>query len=103
MGRGGQKTHSRSRGGEEDQAAEVGGALVAEGAGGVDEGADAVGLQRGAHERRAPGRGGRRRLPRPQELLLRVRRLRPLVRLSQKRSEHCAPGGGGLIRGVSGG
>jgi hypothetical protein len=46
------------RGGGEDEPAEVGGALVAQGGRGVDEGADAVALEGGADEGGAPGGDG---------------------------------------------
>ena len=48
-------THGRRRAGHEDQAAQVGRSLVAEGAGGVDQGADSVRLDGRADERRTPG------------------------------------------------
>lgn len=81
-------TYTGGGGGGKDEASEVGGALVAQGAGGVDEGADAVALQGGADERGAPGDGGRRSLFRLDELLLGVGGLGALVRLAEDGGEH---------------
>lgn len=56
------ETYGRGRSGEEDQRAEVGSALVAQSASGIDESTDAIGLQRGPDERCAPGDGRSRGL-----------------------------------------
>lgn len=80
--------YSRGRGGQEDEAAKVGGALVAEGARGVEQRADAVGLHGRADERGAVRDGGRRRLPALEELLLRVGRLGAAVCLAKERRQN---------------
>lgn len=72
-------TYSRGRGGGKDESTEVGGALVAESAGGVDEGTDTVRLESRADERRTPGDSGGRGLLGAGELLLGVGRLGALV------------------------
>jgi hypothetical protein len=81
------RTHGRGRRGHEDEPAEVRGALVAEGAGGVDQGADAVALESGADESGAPGGDGRRGLLGADELLLGVGRLGALVGLAEEGRE----------------
>lgn len=80
----GWKTYGRSRRGKEEQAAQVSGALVAQGARGVDEGADAVRLQRRADQGRSDGDGGPGGLLRAQELLLSVSDLSALVGLAEE-------------------
>lgn len=65
-------TYRWSAGGEEDERAEVGGALVAQRAGGIDQSTHTVGLDGGAGERGAPGRGARCGLLGLEELLRRV-------------------------------
>lgn len=71
------------RGGGEDEAAEVGGALVAQGGRGVDEGPDAVALEGGADEGGAPGGDGGGGLAGLDELLLGVGELCALVGLAE--------------------
>ena len=78
---------TRGGGGGEDEAAQVGGSLVAQGAGGVDEGADAVALKGGADEAGAPGDGGTGGLLGAEELLLGVGLLGALVGLAEERRE----------------
>lgn len=56
-------TYSRGAGSREDQTAQVCRALVAERSGGVDEGADAIRLQRRADEGSAPRDRGARGFP----------------------------------------
>lgn len=65
-------TYGRSRAGEEDQGAEVSGALVGESASGVDEGTNTVGLNGRADEGSTPGGGGGGSLLGLEELLLGV-------------------------------
>ncbi len=77
----------RRAGGEEDQCSQVGGALVGQRAGGVDQGADAVGLQAGAKEGGAPGNGGRGGLFRLDKLLGVVGRLGAAVSIAEDRLE----------------
>jgi hypothetical protein len=77
----------RGGGGHEDEATEVGSAFVGQRAGRVDQGADAVGLQRRTNERGAPGDGGRGRLLGLDELLLGVCDLGALVSLAEERGE----------------
>lgn len=81
------RTHYRSRGGHEEQTAQIGGTLVTQGAGGVDEGADAVSLQGRADEGGAPRDSSRRCLLGANELLLGVGFLGALIRLAKKRGE----------------
>lgn len=84
------ETHSGGRGGHEDQASEVGGALVAKRPGGVDQGADAVALQGGADEGSAPCDGGGRGLLGADELLAGVGDLGALIGLAEEGGEDCA-------------
>lgn len=88
--RGGEEggTNSRSAGGSKDQAAQVGGALVAQGTGGVDECADTIRLQRRTDEGGAPGEGGTGCLSRAEKLLFGVGSLGALVCLAEERGEH---------------
>lgn len=65
-------TYRGSRAGKEDQAAEVGGALVGESASGVDESTDTVRLDSGANEGSAPSDSGGGGLLGLEELLLGV-------------------------------
>lgn len=74
-------------GGSKDQTAEVRSALVAQGAGGVDESTHTVGLERGADEGGAPGDGGGGRLLGLDELLLGVGELGAVVGLAEERRE----------------
>ena len=80
-------TYTWSGAGEEDQAAQVGGALVAERAGGIDEGADAIRLDGGADERGTPGRGGSGRLTGLEHLFGAVGGLGALVGLLEQRGQ----------------
>lgn len=52
-------TYSRSRGGEENEATEVSSALVAQSAGGVEQGTDTVALEGSSDEGGAEANGGR--------------------------------------------
>ena len=81
------------RGGSEDETAEVGGAAVAEGAGGVDEGADTVRLEGRADEGRTPGHHDRGGLTRLGKLLLAVGDLGALVGLAEERGHDGQLGG----------
>jgi hypothetical protein len=74
--------------GGKDERAEVGRALVAEGAGCVDQGAHAIGLQGRAEERGAPGDGCAGGLLRAEELLLGVGLLGSLVGCAEERGEN---------------
>jgi len=71
------------RAGQEDQGAEVCGALVAEGPGGIDERTNTVRLEGAADEGGAPRRGGRGRLLRADELFLGVGRLGAVVSVAK--------------------
>lgn len=98
-----------SGGGGEDEAAEVGSALVAQGAGGVDQGADTVGLQGRADEGGAPGDGGGRGLLGLDKLLLGVGGLGAVVGLAEEGREDgelnavVEEGAEGNSRGLDGG
>jgi hypothetical protein len=94
-------TYRRSRGGEEDQAAEVGGALVGESASGVDEGTDTVRLDGGADEGSTPGRGGGGSLLGLEELLLGVGGLGLTVGVTEDGAEH-SKGDGVAVDGAEG-
>jgi uncharacterized membrane protein len=78
-----EKTYSWSRSGHEDNTAKVGSSLIAEGAGSVDQGADAVGLEGRANERGTPGDGSRASLLGSEELFLGVGNLSSLVGLAK--------------------
>ena len=94
-------TYGRSRGGEEDQRAEVGSALVGESAGSVDESTNTVGLDGGADEGSAPGGGGRGGLLRLEELLLGVGGLSLAVGVAEDRAED-GKGDGVVVDGAEG-
>ena len=79
----GKKTYRRSGASHEDQTAKVGGTLVAQRAGGVDESTDAVGLDGGADEGRSPRGGGTGGFLGPDELLLGVGGLGAVVRIAE--------------------
>jgi len=81
------ETHGRCRAGHEDQAAHVGGALVAEGTGGVQERADAVRLHGRADGGSAVRGGGRCGLLGLEELLLGVGGLGLAVGLAEDGAE----------------
>ena len=78
------KTHGRSTRGGENEATEVGSTLVAQRAGGIDEGTHSVGLEGGAHEGGTPGDGGRGGLLGVDEFLLGVGLLGSLVGLAEE-------------------
>lgn len=80
-------TYRWSRAGEEDQATEVGGALVAERAGGVDERTHTVGLNTSTDERCAPCSGCGGGLLRLDKFLLGVGGLCRAVGLAEHRAE----------------
>jgi hypothetical protein len=82
-----------SRAGEEDQATQVCGALVAEGAGGIDERTHTVRLDGGASEGGTPCSGGRCSLLRLEELLLRVGGLGLAVSLAEDGAKDGEGGG----------
>lgn len=88
-----QETYSRSASSRKDQTAEVRRALVAEGAGGVDEGTNTVRLERRADEGGTPRNGGTGGFPRADELLLGVGSLGALVGLAEEGAEHGELGG----------
>jgi hypothetical protein len=95
------KTYRRSRAGEEDQAAEVGGALVGESASGVDEGTNTVRLDGRADEGSSPGGGGRGSLLRLEELLLGVGGLGLTVGVAEDGAED-GEGDGVVVDGAKG-
>lgn len=87
-GRWWKETHGRGRGGQEDQTTEVRCALVRQGAGGVDEGADGVALGQAADEGGAEGDAGAGGLLALDELLARLRVLGPAVGLAEDGGEN---------------
>ena len=87
------ETHRWSRAGEQNQRAEVGGALVAKRAGGIEERADAVGLDGGADERGAPCSASRCSLLGLEELLAGVGLLGAAVGVAEDRAEDGERGG----------
>jgi hypothetical protein len=95
------KTYGRSRAGEEDQAAEVGGALVGESASGVDEGTNTVRLDGRADKGSAPGGGGRGGLLGLEELLLGVGGLGLTVGVAEDGAEN-SKGDGVVVDGAEG-
>jgi hypothetical protein len=80
--------HRRTVGSHEDQATQVGGSLVAQSAGGVDEGGDTIGLDGGTDDGRTPagGRGGG--LLGLEKLLLAVGGLGSVVGVAEQRGKH---------------
>lgn len=66
------ETHGWSRGGHEDEGAEVGSTLVGKGTGGVDQSTNTVGLDGRADDGGTPGGGSRGSLLGLEELLLGV-------------------------------
>ena len=84
----GRITHARRARGGKDEAAQVGSALVAESAGGVDESSNTIRLQGRADEGGAPGNGSTRGLARLDELLLGVGNLGALVCLAEDGAQH---------------
>lgn len=102
------KTHTWRRASEEDQAAQVRCALVAERAGRVDQSSHAVRLYGAADEGRAPGRSGAGGLLGLEELFLRIRGLGALVGIAEDGAqdgegggvvEDCAEGDSGGLHG----
>lgn len=81
------KTHRRRRAGEEDKTTQVRGALVAEGASGVEKRADTVRLHGAAYQARAVAGRRRRGLLGLEELLLGVGCLRLPVRVAKDGTE----------------
>lgn len=79
--------------GHEDQAAQVGGTLVAERTGSVDQGTDTIGLDGAADKGAAPGGGGRGGLLRLEEFLLGVGGLSAVVGVTEQRAENGERGG----------
>lgn len=82
-----QCTYRWRRASQEDQGAQVGGALVAEGAGGVDEGTNTVRLECAASERSTPCGGSRRSLLGAQKFLLGVGGLGAVVGFAKDRAK----------------
>lgn len=94
-------SYRRSGAGEEDQRAEVGGALVGESASGVDEGTNTVGLDGGADEGSTPGSGGGGGLLGLEELLLGVGGLGLAVGVAEDGAED-GKGDGVVVDGAEG-
>lgn len=94
-------SYGRSRAGEEDQAAEVGGALVGESTSGVDESTDTVRLDGRADEGSAPGGSGRGGLLGLEELLLGVGGLGLAVGVAEDGAED-GKGDGVVVDGAEG-
>lgn len=84
----GRSTYTRSSSSKENQASQIRSTLVAQRAGGIDQGRDAVALQGGADDRGAPGHGGAAGLLGADELLLGVGELGALVGGAQDGGEH---------------
>lgn len=80
-------TYCGRRGGEENEATEVGSTLVAKGGSSVEESTDTVGLEAGADKGSAPGDGRRSSLLGTEELLLGVGSLGALVGLAEEGSK----------------
>lgn len=89
------------RAGHEDQAAEVGGALVAESAGGVDQSTNTVGLNGRPDERGSPGDAGRGGFLGLEELFLGVGLLGATVGVA-KQWTHYSQAGGMIEDGAEG-
>ena len=87
------ETYGGSGAGHEDQRSEVGGALVRQSSGGVDEGTDSVGLHGGSDDGCTPG--GRRRggLLGLDEFLGGVGALGTVVRVAENGAENGEGGG----------
>lgn len=79
-------TYTGGSSGSEDETTEVGSALVAQGAGGVDEGSNTVGLETSSDKGSAPGDGSTSSLLGLEELLLGVGSLGALVGLAEEGS-----------------
>ena len=94
-------THRRSSGGHEDEGTKVGSALVAQGASGVDQSTDTIGLDGGTDERASPGRGSAGSLLRLEELLLGVGGLGLSVGVTEDGAEDCE-GDGVVEEGAKG-
>jgi len=77
------KTYRRSGASHEDQTAQVGGTLVAQRTGGVDQSTDTVGLDGGADDGRTPRGGGTGGFLGPDKLLLGVGRLGAVVGVAE--------------------
>ena len=86
-------TYRWSRASKEDQATQVRRALVAERAGGIDERADAIGLDGRADERCAPRGARRSSLPRLEEFFLGVGGLGLAVGLAEDGAQDGEGGG----------
>ncbi|KAK6864361.1 hypothetical protein PG995_000889 [Apiospora arundinis] len=83
------RAYSGSGSGHVNQSTEVGSALIAESASGVDESTNTVGLEGGADQRGAPGDGGRGSLLGLDELLGGVGDLGAAVGLAEERGHNC--------------
>ena len=77
------KTYAGSRASREDQGTEIAGTGISQGASSVHESADAIGLDGGAHEGRAPGGGSTGSLLGLEEFLLGVGGLGAVVGLTE--------------------
>lgn len=80
-------TYRWSRGCGEDEGSEIGGALVAQSAGGIDESADTVRLDGGTDERSTPSSTGGGGLLGLEELLGAVSGLRAAVGVAKERAQ----------------
>lgn len=81
-------TYRWGRGRSEDEGSEVGGTLVAQSAGGIDEGTDTVRLDGGADERSTPSSTGGGGLLGLEELLGAVSGLRAAVGVTKERAQN---------------
>lgn len=80
-------TYTWGGAGHEDQAAEIGGTLVAERSGGIDQGSHAVGLHGATDKGRSPGGGGAGGFLGLQELFLGVGGLGAVVGVTEDRAK----------------
>jgi hypothetical protein len=95
------QTYGRSGRGSEDQATEVGSALVGEGTGGVKKSTNTVGLEGRAGKGSTPGSGGRSSLLGLEELLLGVGSLGLTVGVTEDGAEDGE--GGEVVEGSADG
>lgn len=87
------QTYRRSGASHKDQTAQVGGTLVAQRTGGVDQSTDTVGLDGGADDGRTPRGGGTSGFLGPDELLLGVGRLGAAVGVAEDGGQDGERGG----------
>ena len=94
-------TYAGNRAGHEDQTAEIGSTGIGQGASGVHQSANAIGLDGGPDDGRTPGGGGAGGLLGLEELFLGVGGLGAVVGVAEDRSED-GKGGGVVEDGADG-